>query len=790
MTGETSPREYGERVEAQSPSQASENRGHTTSSLGHALLKSASRPWIPLVLHFLLCIVHFRYVVASPLLDHLVIDLSRYAEWAREIAAGNWLGQQVFYQDPLYPYFMAVCFRFLGPGIAGVLLVQIAAGLLTVFGVFRLSHMLFGPRCAKLSMWVAALFLPSVYYQVMPEKAALSAMGLTWALVFLCQGLEKPSWWRFAILGCILGLVSLMRANALLLAISLVAALPLAGLQSLRPGKRFVMASAHLFGLALALMPVCLRNYWVGGEWVLTTAQAGPNLYIGNNPLNEHGSYTTFDFVRAAPPFEQIDFHRHAEHVTGRVLSPSEASNFYVREVIHWATKDPLAFLRLQLIKCRAFLHAYEIPDNWSMQFVGEFSPLMHWPLIRLGWIMPWVVLGLILALLNHLTRAPGMAAGLLIIYALSVIAFFVFSRYRYPMLPAAIPFAVHGLLCFFSWLRQQAWLPASGGVFLVGGLYFLAYAGEPIPRQADFSHRFYNLAQSLFQDGDLNRARAMAEKAIQIHAQNPFAELLLHRIALLQAHPVAARQHLDNALAMKGNRESALIYGMRWQWKRKGVDAARTWARDHSSWRDLFRLRRAWVEMALLSGETTAGLDELRAMLKDYPLEPWTLDKLCATLAQQEKWRELERLLSDIPEDRIKPQHLRLLKWARGHVEARELAHSLESSAKADHGVSAKEAWRQGFFERDPWLDLNDTLVKAMYFLQQGAIYAAQEVLESAISQGVETSKHCKLLANIASHYGDSERVEYWLERALQLSPDDAITRKELIGMGADRRP
>ena len=34
-------------------------------------------------------------------------DAQSYHAWAQEIAAGNWIGDDVFYQAPLYPYFFA-----------------------------------------------------------------------------------------------------------------------------------------------------------------------------------------------------------------------------------------------------------------------------------------------------------------------------------------------------------------------------------------------------------------------------------------------------------------------------------------------------------------------------------------------------------------------------------------------------------------------------------------------------------------------------------------------------------
>src|SRR5687768_13354729 len=43
-----------------------------------------------------------------PLYYNLAGDGRTCDEWAQRIAAGDWLGSGVFYQAPLYPYFLAV----------------------------------------------------------------------------------------------------------------------------------------------------------------------------------------------------------------------------------------------------------------------------------------------------------------------------------------------------------------------------------------------------------------------------------------------------------------------------------------------------------------------------------------------------------------------------------------------------------------------------------------------------------------------------------------------------------
>ena len=53
-----------------------------------------------------------------------VLDALAYHEWALAILDGGWLGDRVYYQDPLYPFFLAGLYAVFGSGSLGVLLAR------------------------------------------------------------------------------------------------------------------------------------------------------------------------------------------------------------------------------------------------------------------------------------------------------------------------------------------------------------------------------------------------------------------------------------------------------------------------------------------------------------------------------------------------------------------------------------------------------------------------------------------------------------------------------------------
>src|SRR5262245_37458863 len=80
------------------------------------------------LLAFSLRLVHVWQIRRSPFFDVLLGDAHGYDEWARRIAAGEWIGRDVFYQAPLYPYFLGSVYRLIGHNLFAVRLIQAAIG--------------------------------------------------------------------------------------------------------------------------------------------------------------------------------------------------------------------------------------------------------------------------------------------------------------------------------------------------------------------------------------------------------------------------------------------------------------------------------------------------------------------------------------------------------------------------------------------------------------------------------------------------------------------------------------
>ena len=116
------------------------------------------RRFAPLLILLTAFAVRVAYVVEIRDLDTFdvpLIDGAHYFRTASAIASGNLLaGSGVFWQPPLYPYFLAGVMSLLGRGMLTIYLVQAALGALSCLLVQRIGRRVFGEAAG---IWAGAI---------------------------------------------------------------------------------------------------------------------------------------------------------------------------------------------------------------------------------------------------------------------------------------------------------------------------------------------------------------------------------------------------------------------------------------------------------------------------------------------------------------------------------------------------------------------------------------------------------------------------------------------------------
>lgn len=391
-------------------------------------------------------LAHWWAVRDAPFFAQLAMDGQEYDRWAQEIAGGDWLGAQVFFQAPLYPYLLAVIYKVAGRSLDAVYLLQIAAAIAGIWALYRAARVMADERAGLVAAGLAAVYGPFLFYdvQLLKESFAVTvACFLLWALAAK----------RWLAAGVLLGILALLRENALLLVPFL---LPLAWSRE-RPGKRLAgllrAGGALVAGLALALAPVALRNGLVGGDFLPTTFQGGVNFWIGNNP-DADGTYQPVVPGKQIPALERQEPVRVAEQELGRSLTPAEVSAHWLGKALGWAAGHPGAFLRLQLRKLGMFWSWYEWPDAVDYYWMQGLSPVYRLPLVEFGTVSLLALAGLWLVRKDLRPFAPALLFALG--WMLSTVIFFLFSRYRLPVVPALLPLAAIPCVRVAEVLQQE----------------------------------------------------------------------------------------------------------------------------------------------------------------------------------------------------------------------------------------------------------------------------------------------------------------------------------------------
>jgi tetratricopeptide (TPR) repeat protein len=374
-----------------------------------------------------------------------------------------------------------------------------------------LGNKIFSRMVGVLAGLLFAFYAPAIYFDTLLLKVTLSAFLFTLAIyLFFNKDLKEIGPGQY-FSGFFLGLACLTRANFLLI-------LPMVLLTVLvNPNtafkKRFAMTVLFLAGVISALGPVVVRNYYVSNELVLTTAQAGQNFYIGHNP-DANGTYIRLPFVRPDPLHEQEDFKKEAEKRSGQMLSSSEASRYWLKQSIEYIQNNPFADLKLTGKELLMFLNSYEIPDNHNFYFHQRYSKILQLLPINFGVVAPFFLLGLLGMLFARRTSTVSLFF-MQVIYILSVIIFYVFSRYRMPLLPLICLSAGYGFFMLQNQFRMGQWkkLAASAIVLVLG----FGLTHHKVIKPFDFSHSYTDEGIAYEIKDDEQRALAAYKQALEI---------------------------------------------------------------------------------------------------------------------------------------------------------------------------------------------------------------------------------------------------------------------------------
>jgi tetratricopeptide (TPR) repeat protein len=420
------------------------------------------------------------------------LDARYHDDWARGLSGGPWTGRisevrtAPYFRAPLYPYFVAAVYRLLGHDYYRLRLVQIAIAALTSLLLFLIVQSTFDTRTGWIALLLYLGYWPVTHFdgEILLPVLVLFLDALLLGSLLVAARKDRPGFYFLS--GTLLGLSAVTRPNILIVVPAIVLWLH-RGRGDGRVQRTLGISAALLAGMMLAVLPVTVRNRVVGHDQVLIASQGGLNFYIGNNP-HSNGLRAAVHGARTDWWGGYDDTNRMAEEAEGRSLRPSEISRFWYGRGLSFLVSEPLEAMRLYGRKLALLLGSTEISNNRELYFRRDRSRVLSALPVSFGLLLGLSTLGLLFLLLPGHSPGGGTSAKhrrlerllphyLAVPYAVSILLFFVTSRYRLPVAFLLVPPAAHATVELWSRARKRRMRSVLSGagfvtaVVVLGGL-------------------------------------------------------------------------------------------------------------------------------------------------------------------------------------------------------------------------------------------------------------------------------------------------------------------------------
>jgi tetratricopeptide (TPR) repeat protein len=295
---------------------------------------------------------------------------------------------------------------------------------------------------------------------------------------------------------------------------------------------------------------------------------------IGNNKHSE-GTYTALRWDRGDWVYERQDATELAEKSLGKKLTPSEVSSFWVDKTISHIKSNPVSWLQLMIKKWALFWNAVELSDTESQYVYYNCSVLLKilGAFFHFGILCPLAFMGICVT--RKQWDRLWLLYLILISYAASVTLFYVFARYRFPVVAILAIFAAACLRYGINTLKTE---PLKNtvicGILII--LVSITVNWKLTDKGQMIANTYYNIGCNFEKDKDYQQAIDYYSKSLHLNPthvmalnnlgrrllqQNRIEEALNCFMKALSINPDLTHSHnnLGIMLAQQGQFDAAL---------------------------------------------------------------------------------------------------------------------------------------------------------------------------------------------------------------------------------------
>lgn len=515
-------------------------------------------------------------LVHSPLAaGHLQMDSEAYWDWAQVITRRGWLGQNAFFQGPLYPYLLAISglTRF-DSWIPAAVLQCVMGAVTTVLVAVAARRFSAAPFAMAVGCWWA-LDANATFLDVsLLMESVLTLMTAGLVVLLIPREPRACSTRRAAAAGALIGLVIVGRATA----VGLIPAALLAIWPRSTGRARFALCLTAL----ITVSPLVIRHVALGHGPILTTYSFGINMFIGNGPDANGTSRFPGDRLILRGPRNNSEAEGVA-YADGRDelerrgfpgLTAKQSSDQWWQLARAHIVTHPAETARLLL---RKLLLALNAEDLWQVGGARLYERTLG-PL-GLPYLLGFILLGPVGLLgLAHLGRSSArtLLLGIALTALATMVVFFVVDRYRIHLtLPLAIA-AGPGLAALTAALRSPFHAIRSRPLVWAAVVGLVVIAAQPLDPwrdlEAEFQRRF-DIALAHTRQSDYASATLELRAGVALMQQG--GDVL--------ARSSAARRNLAQAASLLGQLEQ--LQGETEAAVTSAALATEVWPKDPERW-------------------------------------------------------------------------------------------------------------------------------------------------------------------------------------------------------------
>lgn len=527
--------------------------------------------YIYLFIFVLAAILRIFYSIklnSFPQLNIQILDAQYYVDWAKKIADGNLIGDKIFFTEPFYAYFLALMMKISSNALLLVKIFQMLIGSLLPIIIMKIGEKVFNRNIGILSGIIVAIYGPFIFYENLILKTSLEIFSLALFVWFLLFMIENNSRKVYLAGGLLLGIVSLIKGNNLILFPAVLLLLSFS--KNLAKKEKIVLSLFFTIGLILTILPVTIRNYVVGKDFVPTNYSIGIVTYQGNWWGTDGSTAMVPSFFRPHPKYEEIDARGMAESYANKPLAPSKISRFWITKAVQESLSDPIHTLKTSLKKVLMILNWHELSDDYSYDFYAKFIKILQ--------ILPGFLLisslglaGIFLIFFSkdlrwniarfsgknttEIFRLSKILITVMFVYILVLIIANINSRYRTPLVPFFAIFS--SVTLWYVWLKIK-----EGSNKMVFSIILLVLIGVGISMAPlriyssinEDANAYHQIGSYYLENKDYVQSKDYFEKTIEMDNKYAWAYKNLFTINMISGDLASAEKNIKDVILIRSD--------------------------------------------------------------------------------------------------------------------------------------------------------------------------------------------------------------------------------------------